>query len=52
MRGATSYCGVPPLDTCLQELERTAKTGDGLLIENALVRVEREADRLTHTIET
>jgi two-component system sensor histidine kinase BarA len=46
MRGATSYCGVPALDTGLQELERAAKSADVARIALGFEHVERQAERL------
>jgi len=52
LRGATSYCGVPALDTGLQELERAAGKGDPQQIGSGLLRVEQEAERLTRAVES
>ncbi|MEA3276620.1 MAG: Hpt domain-containing protein [Pseudomonadota bacterium] len=46
MRGATSYCGLPALDTALQDLERSAKAGDAKRIVVRLQQVAQEAERL------
>jgi two-component system sensor histidine kinase BarA len=50
MRGATSYCGVPALDTCLRDLELTARTGDRERIEHEVLRVEQQAERLARAV--
>ena len=50
MRGATSYCGVPAIDNCLQELERVAKTGDREGVRLGIERVEQEMQRLTNAV--
>jgi HPt (histidine-containing phosphotransfer) domain-containing protein len=52
LRGATSYCGVPALDACLGKLELSAKSGDKDRIEPDLARVEEEAERLIHAIQS
>lgn len=50
MRGASSYCGVPALESHLEALERVAKTGDGAGVERELARAEYEALRLKSTL--
>lgn len=50
MRGATSYCGAPALDTCLQQLEYFAASGDPEATKLGLQQVEREAERLTRNL--
>jgi len=50
MRGATSYCGVPAMDSHLQELERAAKAGDREHTGLAIERVAQEAERLTSIV--
>ncbi|MCG6862886.1 MAG: Hpt domain-containing protein [Chromatiaceae bacterium] len=50
MRGATSYCGVPALDSYLKELENASKTGTPDAIQVALSRVQQEAERLSGVI--
>lgn len=52
MRGATSYCGVPALDSCLRELERTAKIQDPDRVALELAQVEQEAERLARAVTT
>ena len=47
LRGATSYCGVPALDSALQELERAAKAGDPDDIRRRLRAVTLAAERLS-----
>jgi len=49
MRGATSYCGAPALDTRLQELEAVADIRDPEGVGLRLRQVEQEAERLTRT---
>ncbi len=46
MRGGTSYCAVPALDTALQDLERAVKAGDTPRILSGVGMVEVEAERL------
>jgi HPt (histidine-containing phosphotransfer) domain-containing protein len=47
LRGATSYCGVPALDSALQELERATKAGDAAEISLRLQAVTSAAERLS-----
>lgn len=46
IRGATSYCGVPALDTAIADLERAARALDALRCEACFHAAEREAQRL------
>ncbi|MBK1645291.1 hypothetical protein CKO25_11700 [Thiocapsa imhoffii] len=46
IRGATRYCGVPALDAAVATLERTARLGDSVLIEDGMTGVTTEVDRL------
>lgn len=50
MRGATSYCGTPALNSRLQELEGFAATGEPERVRLLLLQVEQEAERLTRSI--
>jgi HPt (histidine-containing phosphotransfer) domain-containing protein len=47
LRGATSYCGVPALDSALQALEQAAKAGDSAEIRRWLQAVPLAAERLS-----
>lgn len=50
IRGATSYCGAPALDSRLQELEGIAAVGDPERVRLLIGQVEKEAERLTRTV--
>ena len=50
IRGATSYCGVPALNACLRELERSAKTADRDGVACVLAQTEQETERLTRAV--
>lgn len=52
LRGATSYCGAPALDTCLQNLVQAASIGDPEQIRPLLRQVEQEAERLISSVVT
>lgn len=47
LRGATSYCGVPALDSALHHLERIAKEGDPAQIALQLQAVTEAAAALS-----
>jgi len=50
LRGASSYCGVPALESQLESLERGVQAGDRERVERELARAEREAERLALTL--